>query len=304
MKIRSIAIVTLASFILLPCAQGNEGSLGSRNNPIKIAIVPSGHATKALQSATPVALCIEQKAHVTVDVQVPNSYVAVVEAMGSQKVDLTFGDISSFLMAKKKYDAEALLQIRRYGVSSYQSAIYVKADSPIKNVKDLNGKKFAYSDASSASSYIFPSILMKKNGQKFGQEVPTGSMDAALMALMQGQVDATAAYYNLPAESGKIRDARAKIQNIYPNIEKETRILWLSAPIPNEPVFVRKGLSSELKSNLASAISACVKQYPLYINNIEELTPVTGDNTTYDQFIHEIETSGLEIMDIFAQRKG
>lgn len=303
MKVRSFAFVTLASLVFLPCAQGSEGTLGSRNNPIKVAIVPSGHAAKALQSAAPVAQCIEQKAHVTVDVQVPNSYVAAVEAMGSQKVDLVFGDISSFLMAKKKYNAEALLQIRRYGVSSYQSAIFVKADSPIKDVKDLEGKKFAYSDASSASSYLFPSILMKKNNKKFAQEVATGSMDAALMALMQGQVDATAAYYNLPSKSGKLLDARAKIINIYPDIETKTRILWLSNPIPNEPVFVRHGLPTELKNNLASAISACVKQYPLYINNIEELTPVTGDNTAYDEFIREIENSGLEITNIFAPRK-
>ena len=64
---------------------------------------------------------------------------------------------------------------------------------------------------------------MKKNNKKFSQEVPTGSMDASIIALMQGQVDATAAYYNGPdAKTGKINDARSRVENIYPNISKET----------------------------------------------------------------------------------
>ena len=277
--------------------------LGSRNNPFKIAIVPSGQAAKALDSAKPVAKCIEQKAKIFVDVQVPNSYIAVVEAIGAQKVDMAFGDIVSFLIAKNKFGVEPLLQIVRYGSHSYQSAIFVKENSPIKTVNDLNGKKFAYSDASSASSYIFPSILMKKNNKKFAQEVPTGSMDASIIALMQGQVDATAAYYNGPdLKNGKINDARSRVENIYPNISKETRILWLSKPIPNEPVYVRKGLSKDLKEKLSVAIPACIKEYPNYINNMQELTPVKADNKEYADFVKEVENSGLDISNIFSKK--
>lgn len=278
--------------------------LGSRNNPFKIAIVPSGQAAKALDSAKPVAKCIEQKSKIFVDVQVPNSYIAVVEAIGAQKVDLAFGDIVSFLIAKNKFGVEPFLQIIRYGSNSYQSAIFVKTKSNIKSVKDLNGKKFAYSDASSASSYIFPSILMKKNNKKFGQEVATGSMDVSIIALMQGQVDATAAYYNGPDSStGKINDARNRVEGIYPNISKETRVLWLSKPIPNEPVYIRKGISSNVKEKLAAAIPACIKEYPNYINNIQELNPVKADNQEYSDFVKEIETSGLDISKIFSSKK-
>lgn len=278
-------------------------NLGTRNNPFKIAIVPSGHAAKALDNAKPVAKCIEDKAKLFIDIQVPNSYIAVVEAIGAQKVDLAFGDIVSFLIAKNKFGVEPILQVIRYGTTTYQSAIFVKEASAIKNVNDLNGKKFAYSDASSASSYIFPAILMKKNNKKFAQEVPTGSMDASVIALMQGQVDAAAAYYNPPdVKSGKINDARSRVLSIYPNIVKETRILWLSKPIPNEPVYVRKGLTKEMKDKLSTAIAACVKAYPNQINNMQELLPLKANGTDYNDFVLEVESSGLDIANIFSKK--
>lgn len=306
-------LITSMFFSVLFSANAfSADNLGTRNNPFKIAIVPSGHAAKALDNAKPVAKCIEEKGKIFVEVQVPNSYIAVVEALGAQKVDMAFGDIVSFLIARNKFGAEPILQVIRYGATTYQSAIFVKENSPIKTVKELNGKKFAYSDASSASSYIFPSILMKKNNIKFAQEVPTGSMDASIIALMQGQVDATAAYYNQPVEksqkteegkSGKINDARNRVASIYPNIGKETRVLWLSKPIPNEPVYVRKGLAKDLKEKLADAIMTCVKNHPNQINNMQELIPVKENYNVYEEFIKEVETSGLDISAIFSKKE-
>lgn len=296
-------IVSIFSFIAIHNSFAKD-NLGSRNNPFKISIVPAGQAAKALDNAKPVAKCIEQKAKIIVDIQVPNSYIAVVEAMGSKKVDMVFGDIVSFLIARNKFGAEPVLQIVRYGMHSYQSALFVRNDSSIKTIYDLNGKKFAYSDASSASSYILPSILMKKNNMKFSQEVPTGSMDTSIIALMQGQVDVAAAYYNSPGtKTGKINDARARVENIYPNISRETRILWLSGPIPNEPIFVRKALSKDLKDKITTAVSSCIKEFPGYINSIQEVIPVKTDNKDYAIFIKEIESSGLNISNIFSEKK-
>lgn len=301
MKLKLLA--SLCAFLSISNSYAGDGNLGTRSNPLKIAIVPSGQAAKALSNANVIAKCIYDKQKIDVKIQIPNSYIAVVEAIGTKKVDMAFGDIVSFLIAKNKFGVEPFLQIIRYGTHSYQSAIFVKTNSPIKTVNDLSGKKFAYSDASSASSYIFPAILMKKNKKKFSQEVPTGSMDASIIALMQGQVDAAAAYYNGPDEkTGKINDARSRVENIYPNISKETRILWLSKPIPNEPVYIRKGLPKELKAKLAIAVSACIKEFPNYINNMQELTIIQDDSKVYDDFINEVENSGLDISNIFHKK--
>ena len=295
-----------ASLILLSsCDMGSsKKELGSSaQHPVKIAIVPAGQAAKALSSAEPLTRCIEKASNLYVKVDVPNSYIAVSEAMGSGQVDVAFGDISSYLIARIKYKAEALLQVNRYGTDYYQSMIFVKSDSPIKTIKDLDGKRFAYSDASSASSYILPLIALKKEGIQFGEKLPTGSMDASVTALLQNKVDAAAAYYNAPDATGHILDARERVLTIFPNIEKDTRIVWKSEHIPNEPIFVRAGLSPELKHKLATSISECVKKFPRAINNIETLTEIDKDNKTYDNYISMLEASGLDIVSVFTKKK-
>ncbi len=285
-------------------AYAASAPLGSHNNPLRFAIVPSGHGSTALGKAKPVISCIEKDTGYFITLQVPNSYIAVSEAMGSNKIDLAFGDISSYLIAHKKYNVQPFLQVKRYGSSVYNSMIIVRDDSSIKDIKDLDGKKFAYPDASSASGYLLPIIEMKKKNYKFAQEVPTGSMEASITALLQKKVDAAAAYYNPPnPKNGDIRDARQRLLKTYPNIEKQTRIVWISEEIPNEPVFIRDGLSKEIKDKLRVSIPKCVEKYPQSINNMDTLIPITSENNDYDNYIKTLEDSGLDIVQVFSKKK-
>lgn len=282
----------------------SSAQLGSHNNPLKFAIVPSGHAATALVKAKPVISCVEKDSGYFITLQIPNSYIAVSEAMGSNKIDLAFGDISTFLIARKKYNVEPFLQVIRYGVNYYQSMILVRADSKITTINDLAGKKFAYPDASSASGYLLPLIEMKKNKHKFGQEVPTGSMDASITALLQKKVDAAAAYYNAPEpKTHALRDARERLLGIYPDIAAKTRVIWTSQHIPNEPIFVRAGLPSELKAKLSVSIPKCISEYPYTINNIDKLVKIQKDSNDYDDYVKMLEESGLDIVKIFEKEK-
>jgi NitT/TauT family transport system substrate-binding protein len=83
---------------------------------------------------------------------------------------------------------------------------YVKADSPIKSFKDLNGKKLGIARPGSSSQSV-GAILAKNNGIKVDY-VATGAPTATFTAVMSGQVDA--AWSVFPAmlnelEKGTIR---------------------------------------------------------------------------------------------------
>lgn len=296
----------LYSLILFKSNTGfaHTAQLGTHNNPLRFAIVPSGHAATAMIKAKPVISCIEKDSGYFITLQIPNSYIAVSEAMGSNKLDLAFGDISTFLIARKKYNVEPFLQVIRYGVNYYQSMIIVRSDSKMNTISDLNGKKFAYPDASSASGYLLPLIEMRKNGIKFGQEVPTGSMDASVTALLQKKVDAAGAYYNVPdPKTQALRDARERLIGIYPDIAEKTRVIWTSQPIPNEPIFVRSGLPADLKAKLAVSIPKCIEEHPYTINNIDKLIPVQKNGNDYDAYVKVLEDSGLDIVKVFGKEK-
>jgi NitT/TauT family transport system substrate-binding protein len=65
---------------------------------------------------------------------------------------------------------------------------YVKADSPIKTIKDFDGKTIAFSTKGSSTDGVVTAYI-QEYGLKDAKPTATGSPPATLTALMSGQVD-------------------------------------------------------------------------------------------------------------------
>jgi NitT/TauT family transport system substrate-binding protein len=65
---------------------------------------------------------------------------------------------------------------------------YVKADSPIKTIKDFDGKTIAYS-TNGSSTHGVVTAYVQENGLKDAKPTATGGPPATLTAVMSGQVD-------------------------------------------------------------------------------------------------------------------
>ena len=268
--------------------------IGSRNRPFRIAIVPSIHSNKSHEKPSEFSKCLEDESQMRINISVPSSYIAIVEALGSKKIDLAYGDITSFKLAEK-YGVEALLGTTHNLRKNYHSMILVRSsDSSLKKIKDLNGKTFAYSDTSSSSSYILPQIQMKLEKVKFSQTVSTGSMDAAILALVQNKVEAAGAFYDAPTKKGgPIHDARRNLIKILPNILETTKILWISKKIPNEPIMIRTSIPKNVRSSIKKAIINCTKKYPRLINNIDSVYEIDPKYNEYKAFLDFIDRNWI-----------
>jgi NitT/TauT family transport system substrate-binding protein len=66
---------------------------------------------------------------------------------------------------------------------------YVKASSPIKTLKDLNGHTIAYSTAGSSTESVVRAFI-KENGLTTAKTVSTGGAPSTMTAVMTDQVDA------------------------------------------------------------------------------------------------------------------
>jgi NitT/TauT family transport system substrate-binding protein len=66
---------------------------------------------------------------------------------------------------------------------------YVKASSPIKTLKDLNGKTIAYSTAGSSTESVVRAFI-KENGLTSAKAMSTGGAPSTMTAVMTDQVDA------------------------------------------------------------------------------------------------------------------
>jgi NitT/TauT family transport system substrate-binding protein len=83
----------------------------------------------------------------------------------------------------------------------------VKADSPLKTIKDLDGKVLAYSAAGSLT-HLLAQTIAKDAGIK-PKLVPTGNMSSSRTQMMSGQTDT--AWSAFPAGLNPVRTGQARI---------------------------------------------------------------------------------------------
>ncbi len=233
--------------LLNACTQRAE--IGTKSNPIKIYLVP-GQDAKVLQDNGEIMRKYFQDAlHLEFEVRVPTSYIAIVEAFGSKRVDIALMNPFGYILAHDKYGAIAKLRGVYKGRSEYRSQILVKKDSPIQKVEDLQGKTFAFVDPTSTSGYLLPAKIFKEKKITFKETVFAGKHDTSVTMLYQGKVDAAATYY-APDDDGVPQDARKLVKKQFPDVFEKTRILLITDPIPSEPVVFRKDLPVELSEKL------------------------------------------------------
>lgn len=227
--------------------------LGTEQNPIKFHLVPSVDAKVLSDNSKVLKAYLEAHTPYKFQITIPQSFVAVVESFGTQRADVAAINTYGYYMAHKAYDVEARLTVIRYGLATYQSQFLARADSKIKTLKDLQGKKMAFVDPASMSGYLLPLKTLRDKKIEPKATVFAMNHDAVVTMIYQGQVDAGATYYS-PPQDGQIEDARRLVKLQYPDVEQKVKIIELSEPIPNDPIVFRKEMPEEMKEKICDAL--------------------------------------------------
>lgn len=235
----------------------SKGELGSEKNPIKLFFVPSVDAKVIEENSVKFKDFLEKNTGYKFEVSIPQSFIAVVEAFGSNRADVASLNTFGYILAHEKYGAEAHLTVLRHGSATYQSQFIAKADGPIKTLKDFEGKKIAFVDPASTSGFLLPKKVLTDKGIKPSQEVFAMKHDSVVSMIYQGQVDGGATFYSPEAE-GEIQDARRLVLTQYPDVVKKIKIVELTESIPNDPIILRKDLKPEMKKKIIDAFLAFV----------------------------------------------
>lgn len=230
-----------------------EDKLGTKDNPVKIYFTPSVDANSIATNSDHFLKFMEKETGLYFKSGIPQNYIAVVEAFGSARADIAVMNSFGYLLANSKYGAEAKLKTLRHGKDYYAGAIYVNANAGIKSVKDLNGKKFAFTDPSSTSGYLFPLKILNDAKVKLGNQVFAVKHDNVITMIYNGQVDAGAAFYS-DAFDGKIKDARERVMTQFPDVEKKVQVLKITDKIPNDPFVFRKGVPADVTTKFINGL--------------------------------------------------
>jgi phosphonate transport system substrate-binding protein len=289
-------ILSLALVALVGCQQNDE--LGTRNNPVKLYFTPSVDAETIASNSDEFIKYLETETGLFFKTGIPTSYVAVVEAFGSERADIGVMNSFGYLMANEKYGAQALLRVVRYGHDYYQGQILAHVDSGIKDIKDLAGRKFAYTDPSSTSGYMFPLKIMKDNGVAPGQTAFLMKHDSVVTAIYQRQVDAGATYYSAPDENGKIRDARERVKTQFPDVEDKIKIVTITDKIPNDPFVFRKDLPEAITQKFIAAVKKFISTesgQKVFKNIYSVEAIIDSSDADYQSLRDTIKSIGLDV---------
>lgn len=153
----------------------------------------------------------------------------------------SLGDVT-FAEANVQYRAIPILKpLNKDGTPFYRSAIIVRSDSKIKDLKDLRGKTVAFGSPHSTSSNLIPRYLLWDHGvglRDLKSYVNLQHHDAVAKAILKGQYDA-----------GAVKDVVAEKYKSH-----GLRILAWSGPIPSVPLVVRKDAPPAVVKSLTNAL--------------------------------------------------
>ena len=148
-----------------------------------------------------------------------------------------------------------LTRMQPTGDTGYYSVMVARADSGIKSLEDLKGKRLGFADPNSTSGYLIPSIELP---EMYNVDIDTyfssasfqGGHENNVLAVLNGDVDAGVTWVSGVGEwsegysSGNLRKMVDKgILNMDDIVQ-----VWSSKLIPNGPIVMPKALPQEARN--------------------------------------------------------
>lgn len=176
-------------------------------------------------------------------------YAGVIEALRFGQADMGWFSTFSGLQAIRLADAEVFAKtIYDTGEQGYFSVITVREDSPIRSVEDLlvcdGSLSFGLGDPNSTSGTVVPSAyLFAPRGidpTTCFSEVTNANHVQNAQSVANGFLDAAT----------NNTQSLANIEENYPELYDQLRIVWTSPIIPTEPVIWRRDMPEEAKARI------------------------------------------------------
>lgn len=320
-----------------PPAQDLEPGLnpiGSEERPIKLVFVPPTGVDTLVESSDQIEQALQEASGLYYEISVPSSYAAAVEEICGLNGDTVgFTPAMGYALGKKLCDVEPALSLYPSGWNDRFVLFITQRDNDIQSLKDLEGKKWGFSEVTSGSGFIYPNAILNSFGIKPGEQVETGSHTDTVNAVYQGEVDFGTTYFNPPitpegawnygdppdipdllvgecksSEQGnlicgdyQVMDARQTIMDKAPDVIQKVRILDISKEIPNDTMSFSPAFPQDLQQIIVEAINAYVQsdacKQTLCSSNLfgwAAATPISDEHFEIVRTLMEIQGITLE----------
>ncbi len=228
--------------------------LDPKAEPLKIAFISYANPQQVVEDIKPVVAYLERYTGVPVKGFVTLDYGSSVEAMRNRHADVAFVDPLAFMMAHEQIGVTPLLlEVYCGGRPTYYSNIWVRRDSGMTQLEDLEGKTIAFADPVDMSGYLLPRDIFERKSLIKGVEKPSGGFFSRVY-FAGGDEQAIQAVFN------KFVDAAGVSQYAYLLLRPEERdqVIPIARSIesPSHLVMARRDLSEVLRLRIRQALAA------------------------------------------------
>jgi phosphonate transport system substrate-binding protein len=274
----------LGLVLSIGCGVRDLDAVGAADTPLVLLLSPAhGAGPQELESLT---AALAEASGLNIEIVVAPSPQAAVTRIGTSTWDVAMLELFDYLFCHQEYGVEAGLQVLRHGAErSHRGELLVRAEGGAAELSGLQGKPVAFVTRYSTSGFLFPAALLAEAGV-VPEPLFAGSHEAAVVELRAGRADAAAVYSGLAAADPGLR------------------VLATTQPIPNEPVFFRRGLTPETRLRLARGFQDVARSSrgAALLGPLADITGfVEADDATWRDVHQAIEAAGNSVEDLVPQ---
>ena len=203
---------------------------------VRMLFVPSVEQGTLVQRGDDLARFIRQDSGLVLRTEVPTSYAAVIQALGSGQADVAWMPAFAYVIAHSRYGAEAKLQVVR---SADLFGIVVARDGPREpeSLEDLAGRSIAIPEALHLDLRQLLTAELDRLAPGW-VEIPALNDREAVRLLVQnsGAVDAALSSHVPSGPNDFVGDGRKELEYERAGTLRQTRVLYTTP----EPVGVLK----------------------------------------------------------------
>src|SRR5271156_2526083 len=247
-------LIFAVAAVICPAGTSGAADWKSQYPELTFAVIPAENESGVADRYAPFMDYLSKELGVPVKLRLANDYAAVIEGQRAGNIQIAYYGPASYSTAYLTgVKTEPFVTTRNNdGAIGYYSVIYVKTDSPYKEIQDLKGKTIGFVDPNSTSGYNAPRFFLHKINidvdSFFGKSIITGSHENAVIALEKGTVDCAANWWNADNDSNLTRMADKGMVK-----KDDFRVIFKSGLLPGSPYAYLSSLPDDLKQAVTAA---------------------------------------------------
>jgi phosphonate transport system substrate-binding protein len=226
--------------------------LNEESADLVIALLPERNVFEQKKKYLPLQNYLSEKLGISVYFKLLDNYDHIFAELLDGKVDGGFWGSMNGAIAQLRGGVEILARpVWEDSTSTYLSYIYTSKGSSITaDPKTWSGKSIAFVNKATTAGFLYPMSLLREAGidadpgEYFSRAIFSGSHDASIMAVFQGEVDMGASKNTIYQE----------YIDRHPEVRDGLVIIATSPHVPSNGLGVRPDLSDNLKKSLREVL--------------------------------------------------